>query len=354
MSSANTFGQVFRLTTFGESHGVGLGAVIEGCPSGIPFDLDLIEKELMRRRPGQHGLSSQRPQSDRNEEDQVELISGVYEGVTLGTPIAMLVRNKDQRSKDYSNIKSSPRPGHADDLWQGKYTHYDHRGGGRSSGRETVGRVLGGAVAGMLLQELSPKTQVTGFITQIGPIQLSDREIKDIKNNTVNSQFVDQYKTRIPNKEKDKEASDLLEVAKEEGKSYGALVEVQIHQPPKFLGQPVFHKLKSDLTAAMLSVGATVGVEFGGGFSLAKEEGSYLHGEKGKDHPEIYGGIRGGISTGEDIHLRIAIKPTSTVLDVAKKGRHDPCVALRAIPVFEAMARLVLADHLLQKRFDNL
>ncbi len=347
--SANIFGQRFQILSFGESHGSGLGVVIDGCPSEIDFDSELLIKELARRRPGQK-VNEVSVVSEREEADSPEVLSGVFEGKTLGTPIAILVRNKDARSTDYKEIKNTPRPGHADDTWKIKFGHTDHRGGGRSSGRETIARVMAGAVAQMIFKKSYPETRVLGLATQIGPVKLSLQEIDFVKNHNISTTDVDAYLSRCPDEQKNQEIQKLLLDAKQSGKSYGGEVLILIKNPPAGLGQPVFHKLKSDLAAAFMSVGATSGVELGGGKDAISAEGSEFHQQTSQAH---YGGIRGGISTGETIQFRISFKPTATVLDVAKKGRHDPCIVPRAIPVLEAMAWSVLADHLLWQRGDR-
>ncbi|MCB0378735.1 MAG: chorismate synthase [Bdellovibrionales bacterium] len=315
----NSFGQIFRWTTFGESHGATMGVVIEGCPAGLEFDFDLLKNFLERRRPGGASVSG------RQELDQPKILSGVFEGKTLGTPIAIIVENSDSRSKDYADIKDRPRRGHADDMWSGKYAHWDHRGGGRASARETVNWVIAGAVARMLCQALHSEMQISSQLLQVGPWKASDSTASDLEN--------------------------LLQEAKAEGESYGALVELKVQQPPSFLGQPIFHKMKSDLTTAFMTTNACVGVELGAGFESVNQKGSEFH---QKHKSELYGGIRGGITTGEPIAFRLAFKPTSSINDVAKQGRHDPCVAIRALPIVEAMTWSVFADHLLMKRLDNL
>lgn len=343
--TGNSFGSRFILTSFGESHGPALGAVIEGCPAGVRFDHEFLISELARRRPGFAGASSDIV-SARAEMDLPEILSGVLEGKTLGTPIAVLVRNQDARSQDYENLRNQARPGHADDVWSMKYGHRDHRGGGRSSGRETVSRVIGGAVAKMLIRALHPETKIRGFATQIGEHQLSQQEIADHMQSV---QSADQYPARYPSFDKEFIRTELLK-AKEAGESLGGKAMIVIQSPPKALGQPVFHKLKSDLAAALMSVGGVSAVELG---SIAEDlslPGSKYH-SKG---PETYGGIRGGISTGETISLAISMKPTSSIMDIAKKGRHDPCLIPRAIPVFEAMMSLVIADHIMWQRTDRL
>lgn len=345
--SANTFGTRFQITSFGESHGVALGAVIEGCPAGVPFDFALLKKEMDRRRPGQSSIVSH-----RNEEDTPEVLSGVFEGKTLGTPITVIVRNRDARSEDYKEIAFAPRVGHADDLWRLKFGHSDHRGGGRSSGRETLARVMGGALAQMVLKEIAPQLRVHAFATRIGPFHMESEELKLVEEKLMAGEIhTDQFSSRFPDSTKNSQIEDLLLKAKSEGKSYGGEVEVFIANPLAGLGQPVFHKLKSDLAAAFMSVGATAGVELGEGRDVIEAEGSQFHRQTSQRH---YGGIRGGISTGEPILFRVFFKPTSTVLDVAKKGRHDPCIVVRAIPVLEAMAWMVMADHILWARQDQI
>jgi chorismate synthase len=371
--AANSFGSRFVVTSFGESHGTALGVVVDGCPAGIKWNQKLLINEMKRRRPGQSKLVSA-----RKELDLPEILSGVYQDKTLGTPIAMLVRNIDQRSQDYveiaemnklsrsnsQEVKSQrgesqagkSRPGHADDLWLQKFSHSDLRGGGRSSGRETVSRVLAGAVAQMLNLSLVPKLRVLGFASCIGSIELSEDErdalnlrVKSIK---FKSKQIDQIAARFPvAKKRVSIVERLLLDAKAEGHSYGGVAEIWIDCLPLGLGQPVFHKLKADLASAFMGVGAVVGVEIGEGFEAAKAEGSEFH---SRVTVAAYGGVRGGISTGERIVIRVAFKPTSSVLEVAKKGRHDPCIVPRAIPVLEAMAHCVIADHLLWRRSDQI
>lgn len=343
--SANIFGQRFQMISFGESHGAGLGVVIDGCPSEIEFDQLLLTKELARRRPGQTSIVS-----GREEQDLPEVLSGVFENKTLGTPIAILVRNKDARSQDYQQIQKAPRAGHADDTWRMKFGHTDHRGGGRSSGRETLARVMGGSVAQMVLRKLHPTVKVIGMATQIGGVKLSNDEVTDLQNQLTSSDQVDVFSSRCPSKEKNHEIENLLIQAKQNGKSYGGEVLIMIKNPPTGLGQPVFHKLKADLAAAFMSVGATAGVELGWGRDVINSEGSEFHRQVSQSQ---YGGIRGGISTGEMIVFRVFFKPTATVLDAATQGRHDPCIVPRAIPVLESMAWMVIADHVLWQRGDR-
>ncbi len=344
MTQANTFGSHFSVTTFGESHGPALGALIDGCPAGLDFDLALLAREMQRRRPGQRA-SSEQIISGRLENDEVEILSGVFEGKTLGTPITMMVRNQDARSEDYQQIKQTARAGHADDVWLQKFGHRDHRGGGRSSGRETVSRVMAGAVAKMLVQKLVPSLKLVGYASQVGPFVLVDSERAQVL-----QQDIEKFQARFPSSQRSGQVEALLKKAQQEGESFGGVAEILIHSMPASLGQPVFRKLKSDFAQAFLSVGATNGFELGVGFGAGQEKGTDFH----SGHSENYGGIRGGLSTGEDILLKVSFKPTSSVLDVAKKGRHDPCIVTRAIPVLEAMTWLVLADHLLWARTDRL
>lgn len=348
--SANTFGTRLKVTTFGESHGQALGAVIDGLPAGVLFDPSLLRQELRRRRPGGNSISTEGVVSSREELDEVEILSGVYEGVTLGTPIAMMVRNQDQKSQDYEKIKTQPRQGHADDTWKNKFGHTDHRGGGRASGRETVSRVLAGSVAQMFVSQVAPRCRVMGFSRQIGPIQLAEDELVYIQSGTYHP---DDFTGRFPSP-RHEDVRTLLSQARAMGESYGGVVELWIQNPPPHLGQPVFAKFKSALADAMMSVGATCGVEFGEGFKNLNLPGSEFHQPvETKPGQEQYGGIRGGITTGETIRVRIGFKPTSSILDVAKQGRHDPCILVRAIPVLEAMVWLTLADHLLWIRTDR-
>lgn len=323
--AANSWGQRFVITSFGESHGPAIGVVVDGCPAGVPFDMALLQANLERRRPGQHGDPS-RVVSARAETDEPEILSGVFEGKTLGTPIAIVVQNRDARSADYDSLKSAPRPGHADDVWKQKFGHVDFRGGGRASGRETLARVLGGSVAQMYLLAVSPSTRVVARATQIGPLEIGG----------------DDWQTT--------EVINLLKIARVEGKSYGGQAEVVVKSPPPNLGQPVFHKLKADLAAAVMGIGAVTAFELGVGVAAAKAEGTEFH---RRPSQEQYGGIRGGLSTGEDLFMRVTFKPTATVLDAARAGRHDPCIVPRALPVVEAMVQLVLADHFLWRLGDR-
>lgn len=336
--SASSFGSRFVIHTFGESHGPAMGVVIDGCPAGIEIDQKIIQQKLDRRRPGQSEMVS-----SRQEKDQVEILSGVFQGKSLGTPMAMLVRNQDQKSEDYTEIAQKPRAGHADDIWKNKFKHSDPRGGGRSSGRETVSRVMGGAVAQMLIQSQSESTKIFAFAHQIGPWQLTPEESSVVK-----PELIDSTPTRFPS-DRSIEVESFLKEAQSQGESYGGVAEIRIQNPLPNLGQPVFHKLKSDLAQAFMSIGAVTGIELGLGFDSIEMAGTAFH---SRPQSKNYGGIRGGVSTGEEIIMRVIFKPTSSILDVAKKGRHDPCIVIRAIPVLEAMAALVIADHILWQRTD--
>ncbi|MCB0348006.1 MAG: chorismate synthase [Bdellovibrionales bacterium] len=348
--SANSFGNILKTTSFGESHGKALGVVIDGVPAGLTVNMDLLASNLKRRRPG-----SSKIVSARDEADIPEILSGVFEGKTLGTPISVVVYNKDTKSEDYADIKSSPRPGHADDVWKNKFEHSDHRGGGRSSGRETLSRVISGSFAQMILSALQPESSVFVFSEQISTFSLSAHLPEVLKTlSTMNQKqgqdWIDSFPAKFPHTDKAKEIEDLLLTAKEQGKSYGGQLVIYITNPPKNLGQPVFHKLKADLASAYLGIGATSSFEVGIG-NAPLQEGSQFHENLSS---EKYGGIRGGISTGENMIFRLGFKPTSSVMDVAKKGRHDPCILPRAAIVVEAMTNLVLADHLLWSRLDKI
>lgn len=341
----NTFGKVFQIHSFGESHAKAMGVIVEGCPAGVKFCFNSLQNFINRRRPGFSPFTS-----TRKEQDQVEVLSGVYEGLTLGTPIAMLVYNQDARSSDYQEIKTKSRLGHADDVWKNKYEHVDHRGGGRASARETVSRVMGGAVAEMLIQSLQPKLQVFSFIKSIGSYSSSADAIDKIMSQANPQKELDSLDLAIPDIKCLAKVKSLLTEARLSGESYGGVVQLVVRGLPAGLGQPVFHKLKSDIALGLLSIGSTVGIEFGDGFQDSVESGSTFHDSKQKNN---YAGLRGGISTGEDLVLKLAFKPVSSIGSVAKKGRHDPCVLQRALPIVESMVLLSLADHLLYCRLDK-
>jgi chorismate synthase len=323
----NTIGHTFRVTTFGESHGVALGAVIDGCPAKISLTEKDINGELKRRRPGQSKISTA-----RQENDVCEIVSGIFEGKTTGMPITVLVRNTGQRSTDYKTLKNKFRAGHADKVFQEKYGIRDYRGGGRSSGRETIGRVIGGAIAKKVLPK---KTEIFGHIIQIGDIRAEKFVKSFIENNPVRCADVD----------KAKEMEKYILKLKKSFDSTGGMVEVRVLNPPPHLGEPVFDKLKADLAKAVMSIGAVTGFSYGAGFETAEMKGSHYVSDS-----KHFGGILGGIATGEDIVMRVSIKPTASVGEVAKKGRHDPCIAPRVIPVIESMVAITLADQYLRNK----
>ena len=338
MSFKNTFGNIFQVHTFGESHGQGLGVVIDGLPSGLDVDNEKISQFLSRRRPGQNKFVT-----DRREKDSFEILSGVFEGKTLGTPLSALFRNTDCRSQDYSSNQN--RKGHGDQVWKQKFSHVDYRGGGRSSGRETISRVFAGSVARQLIEKFTEKTKIMCWVDQVGELK-NERIFLDFKSEFLTYQGL-QQSLFFPDIKKQKQLESLLKIAKKEGESYGGILRLKILQTPVGLGQPVFHKLKSDLAAAFFSVGAVQGVLLGN--SHVCQKGTLFHQQ---ENP--YGGLQGGISTGKDIDFQILIKPTSSLLDIAQRGRHDPCILPRAVVIMESMACLVLADHILWRRLDRL
>jgi chorismate synthase len=322
----NSFGMMFKVTTFGESHGEALGVIIDGMPGNIPVNLDHLKLELKRRAPGQHKVHT-----DRLEEDNPEVLSGVFENKTLGTPITVIVKNTNQRSKDYDLLKDQYRPGHADLTTKQKYGFRDHRGGGRASGRETLARVIAGYFAGLV----TPKISVYAYIEQIGPYRLATSPA---------NHSVDRGEINIPDPELTNTVINFLEDCKKNGESAGGIVSVSILNCPQGLGEPVFDKLKADLAKAMLSIPACTGFALGEGFNFASKLGSEI-----STKPESFGGMEGGISNGHEIHFKISFKAPSTVGEKAKNGRHDPCVVPRVVPVVEAMAKIVIADHFLRQ-----
>ncbi len=315
------------MTTFGESHGAALGVVVDGCPSGIALSEDDLLVQLKRRRPGQSSITT-----SRVETDEPEILSGVFEGKTTGMPIAVLVRNVNQRSQDYEILRDHPRPGHADEVYSQKYSHRDHRGGGRSSGRETLARVIAGVVAKKILPK---ELLVVGHCLQVGPHRAQTFDPAVIEDNDVRCADAVAAKRMI----------SYIEDLRDGHNSSGGLIEILIKNAPQGLGDPVFGKLKARLADAVLSVGAVTGFSYGIGFDAATQTGKeYIADRKN------FGGILGGISTGEDIVLRASIKPTSSIEQTAKTGRHDPCIVPRVIPVLEAMATFVLADAYLHSK----
>ncbi len=331
----NTFGELFCLTTFGESHGPAMGAVIDGCPAGVPLTRAQVQTALDRRRPGQSAVTT-----PRQEADQVELLSGVYEDKTLGTPLAALVRNTDARSKDYEALKKEDRPGHADAVWRARFVHRDPRGGGRTSGRETLSRVIGGAVAEALLAREVPSLRIVAWVSQVGP--LIARPIA-----MPTRTQVDANPTRCADSEMASKIEQLILDAKAAGDSLGGAIDVRVTGAPMGLGEPVFGKLKSRVADAVSGIGAVSGLVWGGPefFADVQSRGSKFH----AGDPEVYGGIQGGLSNAEPISMRVFFKPPATIAKHAKEGRHDPCILPRAVPVVEAMVALVLADLWLLK-----
>jgi chorismate synthase len=352
----NTFGHLFRLTTFGESHGVGIGGIVDGCPAGLTIDLEKVQYELDRRKPGQSKITTQ-----RQEADKVEFLSGIFEGKTTGTPIGFLVRNKDQHSSDYNNIKDVFRPSHADYTYNQKYGFRDHRGGGRSSARETVARVVGGAIAKQMLEAMG--IQINAFVSSVGEISL-DKPYQSLNLTNTENNIV-----RCPDADTAEKMIERIEEAGRNHDTVGGTIMGVVTGVPAGWGTPVFNKLHADLGFAMLGINAVKGFEYGSGFEGTKLNGSEhndlftTNGGKVTTLSNHSGGIQGGISNGQDIYFKVAFKPIATVLKEQKtidkdlnettllvKGRHDPCVLPRAVPIVEAMAALVLADHYLQSK----
>ena len=349
--AGNTFGNIFKLTTFGESHGAALGGVIDGCPSGLKIDLNAIQIEMDRRKPGQSAIVTQRKESDT-----VTFYSGIFEGETTGTPIGFLIHNTDQKSKDYSHIKDSYRPSHADYVYDKKYGKRDYRGGGRSSARETACRVVAGAIAKQILSNI----KITAYVSSVGEIKIdkhySDLDFSEIEKNPVRCA--------------DSNTASLMEEhireIRKEGDTIGGIVSCVIENTPIGLGEPVFDKLHADLGKAMLSINAVKGFEFGSGFQGTQLKGSQHNdsfNSDGKTKTNNSGGVQGGISNGMDIYFNVAFKPVATIMkaqetidssnnvvEMKGKGRHDPCVVPRAVPIVEAMTALVLVDFYLINR----
>ncbi len=322
----NSLGTMYRITTFGESHGEALGVVIDGLPAGLLVKIEDLKTELKRRAPGQHEVHT-----SRKEDDEPEILSGVFENKTLGTPVCVIVRNKNQQSADYDALKDNYRPGHADKTTMQKYGYRDHRGGGRASGRETVARVIAGYFAGLII----PKISFYAYISQLGHFKLTSAP----KNHQVSRGEIN-----LPDAELTKLAVEFLKDCKTKGESAGGIVTLSIQGTPVGLGEPVFNKLKADLAQAMMSIPACIGVSLGSGFDLALLPGSQVSQEK-----KHFGGIEGGISNGEEIILNLAFKSPSTVGEKAKEGRHDPCILPRVVAVVESMAKVILADHFLKQ-----
>lgn len=351
----NSYGTLFRISTFGESHGPAIGVIIDGCPAGLNIDENFIQSELDRRKPGQSKITTQ-----RKEDDTFKILSGVFEGKSTGTPIAIVIENQDQRSKDYSHIQNTFRPSHADYTYEVKYGNRDYRGGGRSSARETAARVAAGAIAKLLLKQSG--VDVSAFVSQVGEIKADHYTNLDLTKTEDNI-------VRCPDQKTAEKMIALIDEVRLSRDTIGGIVTCVIKNTPVGLGEPVFDKLHAELGKAMLSINAVKGFEYGSGFEGIKLRGSqhndefYKEGDKIRTKTNHSGGVQGGISNGEDIYFNVAFKPVATIMQdqqsvdkegneatVSGKGRHDPCVVPRAVPIVEAMAALVLADFLLRAR----
>ncbi len=349
--AGNSFGKLFKLTTFGESHGIAIGGIIDGCPSGIKLDFEAIQNEMDRRKPGQSKIVTQ-----RKEPDTVEFLSGIFEGVTTGTPIGFVIRNTNQKSKDYSHIKDVYRPSHADYTYDKKYGVRDYRGGGRSSARETASRVVAGAIAKQFLASI----KINAFTSSVGDIFI-DKPYQELDFSKIESNVI-----RCPDEASAEKMIAKVQEVKKQGDTIGGTITCVIQNVPVGLGEPVFDKLHAELGKAMLSINAVKGFEYGSGFCGSKMRGSEHNdkfNEDGSTQTNLSGGVQGGISNGMDIYFRVAFKPVATTLqkqntinssgetvEMQGKGRHDPCVVPRAVPIVEAMAALVLADYKLLDR----
>lgn len=351
----NTYGKVFRITTFGESHGKAVGVILDGCPAGLKIDEEKIQQEMQRRKPGQSKITTQ-----RKEGDEIQILSGVFEGVTQGTPISMMVENGDQRSKDYSHIQDKFRPSHADYTYHTKYGHRDYRGGGRSSARETLARVAVGAIAKQFLA--TKGISITAYVSQVGALALDDDYTK------LDFSKVEDNIVRCPDAEMADKMIEIIDETRKNRDTIGGVVTGVLQGVPAGLGEPAFDKLHAELAKAMMSINAAKGFEYGSGFEGVKMNGSkhndaFYKDKDGKIRTEtnFSGGIQGGISNGEDIYFKVAFKPVATIMmdqpslneageevTVTGKGRHDPCVVPRAVPIVEAMAALVIADFWLR------
>jgi chorismate synthase len=356
---SNSYGTIFKISTFGESHGPAIGVVIDGCPAGLNIDESFIQHELDRRKPGQSKITTQ-----RKEDDTFKILSGVFEGTSTGTPIAIVIENQDQRSKDYSHLENTFRPSHADYTYQEKYGVRDHRGGGRSSARETAARVAAGAVAKLLLQK--DGITIGGFVSQVGDIKAPHYTALDLSKTEDNI-------VRCPDTATAEKMIALIDSVRLERDTIGGLVTCVVKNVPPGLGEPVFDKLHAELGKAMLSINAVKGFEYGSGFEGIKLRGSQHNDAFVQSNGKIRtktnhsGGVQGGISNGEDIYFNVAFKPVATIMQdqesvdkdgnavtVSGKGRHDPCVVPRAVPIVEAMAALVIADFLLRNKVSKL
>lgn len=349
--AGNSFGKIFKLTTFGESHGPAIGGIIDGCPSGLLLDFEAINAEMQRRKPGQSNIVTQ-----RKEEDKVIFLSGIFEGKTTGTPIGFTIENTDSKSKDYSHIKDVYRPSHADFTYDKKYGIRDYRGGGRSSARETACRVVAGAIA----KQLIPQLKINAFVSSVGEIFI-DKPYQDLDFSKIESNNV-----RCPDEETAVKMEKLIKEIRKQGDTVGGTITCVLQNVPIGLGEPVFDKLHAELGKAMLSINAVKGFEYGSGFCGSKMKGSEhndIFNSDGSTKTNLSGGIQGGISNGMDIYFRVAFKPVATIMqkqqtidkhgnevEAEGKGRHDPCVVPRAVPIVEAMAALVLVDFQLMQK----
>lgn len=358
--AGNTFGTLFRLTTFGESHGIAIGGILDGCPAGLEMDEEFIRKEMQRRKPGQSHITTQ-----RKEEDEVKFLSGIFEGKTTGHPIGFTIENTNQKSNDYAHIKDAYRPSHADFTYQEKYGIRDYRGGGRSSARETACRIVGGAIAKLYLNQLNISIQA--YVSTVGPIKL-EKSYKELDLSKTEESII-----RCPDSATAYHMVSYIEDIRKAGDTIGGIVSCVIKGTPIGIGEPVFDKLHADLGKAMLSINAVKGFEYGEGFNSVNFKGSELNdlfvslsgveGQKTSTKTNHSGGIQGGISNGEDIYFNVAFKPVATIMQdqqsidkdgnetiVKGKGRHDPCVLPRAVPIVESMAALVIADFVLRNK----
>jgi chorismate synthase len=353
--AGNSFGTIFKLTTFGESHGEAIGGIIDGCPAGLKIDLEAIQAEMQRRKPGQSNIVTQ-----RKEEDEVQFLSGIFEGITTGTPIGFVIQNTNQKSRDYSHIKDTYRPSHADFTYDKKYGIRDYRGGGRSSARETACRVVAGAIAKQLLKDI----KITAYVSAVGDLILSkpysELDFSQIEKNPV----------RTADAAMAEEMESYIRQIRKEGDTVGGTISCVIQNMPVGLGEPVFDKLHAELGKAMLSINAVKGFEYGSGFAGTRLKGSEhndIFNEDGSTQTNHSGGVQGGISNGEDVYFNVAFKPVATIMqdqqtinsegksvEMSGKGRHDPCVVPRAVPIVEAMAALVLADFWLLNKLSKI
>lgn len=351
--AGNSIGSLFRLTSFGESHGAGVGGIIDGMPPGVSVDIDFIQHELDRRKPGQSAITTQRKEGDR-----LEILSGVFEGKTTGTPLAFLIHNENQKSKDYAHIKETYRPSHADYTYDKKYGIRDYRGGGRSSARETIARVVAGAFAKIYLRDFG--ISFNAYVSQIGKLKL-DKDYKQLNLSSAEENIV-----RCPDPKLAEKMEDYVKQIRKEGDTVGGAINCVIKSVPVGLGEPVFDKLHADLAKAMLGINAVKGFEYGSGFNAVEMRGSEhndLFNEDFSTQTNNSGGVQGGISNGEDIYFKVAFKPVATlmqkqsavdskgsIVEMEGKGRHDPCVVPRAVVIVEAMAALTIMDHFLRAK----